>query len=70
MKDDFKSRVKKNFKEPLIKPSHKGLFTKKATAHGEGVQEYANQVLAEGSKASPATKKQANFAKVSKTWKH
>lgn len=53
-----------------IKPSHKGLFTAKAKASGESVQQKASEVLAPGSKASGATKKQANFAKVSKTWHH
>lgn len=46
-----------------IKPQNKGKFTAKAKAKGEGVQQYASQVLKKGSKASPATKKQANFAK-------
>lgn len=51
-----------------IKPSHKGRFTAKANAHHEGVAEYANEVLAKGSKASPETKKQANFARNSRHW--
>jgi hypothetical protein len=51
-----------------IKPSHKGLFTKKAKKKGEGIQEFANDVLAPGSKASAATKKQANFARNAAKW--
>lgn len=42
---------------------HKGAFTKKAKAHGEGVQEYAAEVTKSGSKASAQTKRQANLAK-------
>jgi hypothetical protein len=52
-----------------IKPSHRGLFTAKAKAAGQGVQEYARHVLASPS-ASAATKKQANFARNAKNWKH
>jgi len=51
-----------------IKPENKGAFTKKAKAHGESVQGYAKEVLAPGSKASPETKKQANFARNAKNW--
>jgi len=50
-----------------IKPSHKGRFTAKAKAHGESVQGYAAKVLADPS-ASPATKKQANFARNARKW--
>lgn len=53
-----------------INPAHKGEFTRKAKARGEGVQEYANEVLKPGSKASEATKKQANFARNAKKFKH
>jgi hypothetical protein len=53
-----------------INPAHKGEFTAKAKAAGMGVQAYANKVLAPGSKASPATKKQANFARNAKKFKH
>jgi hypothetical protein len=53
-----------------INPAHKGEFTAKAKAHGESVQEYANEVLKPGSKASGATKKQANFARNAKKFKH
>ena len=51
-----------------IKKSHEGLFTKKAKAAGMSVQAFATKVLAPGSKASPATKKQANFARNAKKW--
>ena len=51
-----------------IKPSHKGLFTAKAKKAGKSVQEFAAQVLAAGSDASPATKKQANFARNAAGW--
>jgi hypothetical protein len=45
-----------------IKPSHEGLFTAKAKKAGMSVQAYAKKVLAPGSKATAATKKQAQFA--------
>lgn len=51
-----------------IKKANKGKFTAKAKAHGESVQQYARQVLAKGSKASPSTKKQANFARNAAKW--
>lgn len=58
-------------KSPIkINPAHKGEFTAKAKKHGESVQEYADQVLKPGSKASPATKKQANFARNAKSFDH
>ena len=53
-----------------IKPENKGRFTKKAKAQGEGVQEYASEVLEKDSKASAETKKQANFAKNAAKWNH
>jgi hypothetical protein len=53
-----------------INPANKGKFTAKAEAMGMGVQEYASRVLKKGSKASPATRKQANFARNAKSWKH
>lgn len=52
-----------------IKPENKGKFTAKAKAAGKSVQAYASQVLAKGSKATPATKKQANFARNAAKWK-
>ncbi len=53
-----------------IKPSHKGLFTAKATRAGEGVQEYASHVMANKEDFSPATVKQANFARNASKFKH
>lgn len=56
----------KNWIQKAVPPSHKGLFTAEAKAHGEGVQEYASEVLAPGSKASTTTKRRAAFAKRAK----
>jgi hypothetical protein len=53
-----------------IKPSKKGTFTAAATKHGESVQEFASQVLANKEDYSPAMVKKANFARNSKRWKH
>ncbi|MDE1944817.1 MAG: hypothetical protein KGI03_00895 [Patescibacteria group bacterium] len=53
-----------------INPKKKGAFTKKAKAAGKGVQEYAREVMKEGSHASAATKKQANFAKNAAKFHH
>jgi hypothetical protein len=58
-------------KDPIhIKPSHEGIFTEKAQAAGMGVQEFADKVLAPGSHADAATKKEANFAHNAAQWKH
>ena len=51
-----------------IKPSEKGTFTRDAKAHGESVQQRAKEVLKPGSKASPAEKKKANFARNAAKW--
>ena len=51
-----------------IKPQNKGKFTAKAKKSGVTVQQKAAQTLKPGSKASPATKKQANFAKQAAKW--
>ena len=57
-------------KDPIhIKPQNKGKFTAKAKAKGMGVQEYARKVLADP-KASPTLKKEANFARNAKKFKH
>lgn len=49
-----------------IKPSHKGLFTKKAKAAGKSVQEYANEEAHAGGKLG----EEANFARMAKRhWK-
>lgn len=53
-----------------IKKANKGKFTAKAKRAGMSVQAYANKVLKKGSKASTATKKQANFARNAKKFKH
>jgi len=53
-----------------INPAHRGEFTKKAKAHGETVPEYANEVTAPGSKADAATKKQGQFARNARGFKH
>lgn len=51
-----------------IKPENKGKFTAKAKADGKSVQAEAAKDLKPGSKASPATKKQANFARNAAKW--
>lgn len=51
-----------------IKKSREGLFSAKARRAGMGVQAYARKVLAKGSRASAATKRQANFARNAKRW--
>lgn len=53
-----------------IKPANKGKFTAKAKRAGMSVQAYASKVLKPGSGASAATKKQAQFAKNAKKFKH
>ena len=59
----MKSKIK-------IKPSREGVFTAKARRAGMGVQAYARKVLAApDGRYSPATRKQANFAKNAKRWK-
>ena len=58
----------KNQNPIKINPAHKGEFTTKANAAGKSVQGYADEVLKPGSKASPSTKKQANFARNAKGW--
>ena len=50
-----------------INPAHKGEFTAKAKKAGMGVQAYAAKEAADPH-ASPATKKQAVFAKNAKKW--
>jgi Zn-dependent oligopeptidase len=53
-----------------IKPQNKGKFTAKAKRAGMSVQAYASKVLKPSSGVSAATKKQAQFAKNSKKFKH
>jgi ribosomal protein L31E len=52
-----------------IKKANKGKFTAKAKRAGMSVKAYAAKVLKKGSKASPATKKQANFARNASKWR-
>jgi len=52
-----------------IKPQNRGKFTAKAKRAGMSVQAYARKVLKKGSKASAATRKQANFARNARKWK-
>ena len=52
-----------------INPAKKGAFTAKAKADGKSVQAEAAKDLKPGSKASPATKKQANFARTAASWR-
>lgn len=56
--------------EIRIKKSKKGTFTAAAKKHGKSVQEFASQVLAHPENYSPAMRKKANFARVSKSWNH
>ena len=57
-------------KKPIkIKKSTKGTFTAAAKKSGQSVQGKAASVLAPGSKASPAMKKKANFARNAAKWK-
>lgn len=53
-----------------IKKSKRGTFKAAAKKAGMGVQAYAKKVLAKGSKASPAMKKKANFARNAAKWNH
>ena len=57
-------------KAPIkINPANRGKFTAKAKASGMSVQQKAAQALKPGSKATAATKKQANFARNAASWK-
>lgn len=51
-----------------IKAANRGKFTAKAKASGMTVQQKASAALKPGSKASAATKKQANFARNAARW--
>ena len=51
-----------------IDPKNKGKFTAKAKSKGKSVQGYASQVLANKESYSPATVKQANFARNAAKW--
>lgn len=50
-----------------INPKNKGKFTRYAKSKGMTVQAAAKKVLADP-KASPALKKEANFARNAKKW--
>lgn len=52
-----------------IKPQNRGKFKAKAKRAGMGVQAYARKVLAKGSRASAATRRQANFARNASKWR-
>lgn len=52
-----------------INPSHKGEFTTKANNAGEGIQEYADHVMANRTQYPASTIKQANFARNAASWK-
>lgn len=52
-----------------IKPSKRGTFTATAKKSGMSVQQKATSVLKPGSKASPAMKKKANFARNAAKWR-
>ncbi len=51
-----------------IKPSHKGKFTAYAKSKGKSVQGAA--AVLKSPTASPALKKEANFARNAKKWNH
>lgn len=51
-----------------IKPSKRGTFTAAAKKHGESVQSFASQVLANKEDYSPAMVKKANFARNAAKW--
>lgn len=52
-----------------IRKSMEGVFTAKAKKAGMGVQAFAKKVLsAPEGKYSPATRRQANFARNAKSW--
>ena len=53
-----------------IKIKHPGAFTRKAKAAHMSVSGYAAKVLRKKSRATTTTKRQANFARNAKKWKH
>jgi len=53
--------------QPVKRP---GEFTRKAKAAGMSLSAFAYKVLAENSKASTLTKRQAAFYRAQKKWKH
>lgn len=53
-----------------IKKSTQGSYTARAKAQGHTVQQQARIDLGANSKASPAIKKKANFARNAAKWRH
>ena len=53
-----------------IKPSHEGLFSKAAKAHGMSVQQYAASILRNKDNHSATLIKRANFARNAAGWSH
>lgn len=53
-----------------VKPSHRGLFTKKAKEHGMSVPEFKQYVLSHKDKFDKVTIAEANFINDSKDWNH
>ena len=70
MKDSTWAKKRKDkWIQGAVPPENKGKFTAKAKASGMSVQQKAAAALKPGSKASAATKKQANFARNAAKWK-
>lgn len=59
-----------DYHQPIIKPSHRGLFTKKAKKAGMSVQQYAKACLANPHQHSEETMAQARFAHTVSKWNH
>lgn len=59
----MRKKTQEKLKSPIIKKENRGKFTAKAKRHDKGVQEFANEVLANKKKFPTSTVKQANFAK-------
>jgi hypothetical protein len=55
---------------PLRLNLDEGAFTAQAKAAGMSVTEFADKVLAPGSKFSTKTKRRAAFTRAAKKWKH
>ena len=53
-----------------INPKKKGVFTAKARAAGESVQEFASHVMANKEDYPASTRKQANFARNATKFNH
>lgn len=57
-------------KKKFLATLKEGAFTAKAKAHHMSVSAYASAVLSGRIKASTTTKRQANFARNARKWKH